>query len=1053
MRRILSITIIVSAFAGLLFAQEANLTRALLSESSEKVAMLQSSRSQSREANRATTSRPRRRIDFMADDVLPYNKGKDSVVYFLGHFAAHHNGAVIACDSAVRYNDTRWGFFGNAIINQDSIYIYGDSAIYNGDISLAEVYAPVVKVIDGDALLYTYNFRFNTDKKIGTYTGGGVLVQDNDILESQRGFYYADEHNIICVEDVELHGSDYDMKSDSVIYNTETKFARFFANTEIWNSDDEYLSANAGYYDNSQNLYVITEDGYILTAEQEIWGDTLSYYRDTEHIIANNDIQMDDIKNKMLAFGDYAEFWGGDMEIALLTKRPVSISYDLEQGDSVFMSADTMQFLTISRLEEAREMRNKEIADSIAAAEKAVKERQALLERRQKFLEEQAIRDSIYRIKQDSIKAAEALQDSLRRAADTMALSDKVSADSVKEAGNTESIDSLASDSIKEDSASDIPKDDTATKAKESREARRAQRSQRAQKSQLKTEKEQREEQKQKVQSTQQEQIAEQKDANDNQVENIANVSAQADTSTQAGISTQTKELGQRADSDNVLAEVATQANTTAATQATTALSTDTSTQNPTTQQNNTLSESIAPQQNDSIAKVPTLPDSLNMQLSDTGSLAKDSLIYDFSMPDSLAIDSLGMDSLMSDSLRLDTLTAKERKAYFKSLEKRAKDAEKRAKMIARKKELDSIGLARRAKIVAEFEQNREREMARLAKDSVRRAEKRVKLLAKGRDVSALDAADSLAELEREKILSDSLPDFMYDFADSIATDSLSGGGMISDSLARDSLSMDITDSLSADSVAADTLYRVVKAYRKVRIYRSDAQAICDSLVSSDTDSIIHMYIEPVMWNNNNQIAAAQVDAYTANQQLLRAEFLENPIMVAEIDTSYYNQVTGKQMTAYFRNNEIYRNDVDGNVQTIYFQREDEESAIVTELVYLESASASFYIEDKEVVGITYRNDVPFEFYPIALIPENQMRRLPNFKWVPELRPTRENIFDRTIRPSRREQTGERNRPKFRIVEKMDRYKERMMRQGLWIDREDELTPEIIEWRDSRERD
>lgn len=1024
MRRILSITIIVSAFAGLLFAQEANLTRALLSESSEEVAMLQSSRSQSRGANQATTSRPRRRIDFMADDVLPYNKGKDSIVYFLGHFAAHHNGAVIACDSAVRYNDTRWGFFGSVIINQDSIYIYGDSAIYNGDISLAEVYAPVVKVIDGDALLYTYNFRFNTDKKIGTYTGGGVLVQDNDILESQRGFYYADEHNIICVEDVELHGSDYDMKSDSVIYNTETKFARFFANTEIWNSDDEYLSANAGYYDNSQNLYVITEDGYILTAEQEIWGDTLSYYRDTEHIIANNDIQMDDIKNKMLAFGDYAEFWGGDMDIALLTKRPVSISYDLEQGDSVFMSADTMQFLTISRLEEARETRRKEIADSVAAAEKAIKERQALLERRQKFLEEQAIRDSIYRIKQDSIKAAEALQDSLRRATDTVALSDKVLADSVKEIENIDSIDSVATDSIKEDLASDTTKDNTETKAKESREARRAQR---AQKSQLKTEKGQRGELRQEEQSIQQEQVAEQiqrqgaeqdtelnatqdavhKEANENQVDSTANVSAQADTSTQTEISTQ---------------------------------------------QNNTQAESIAPQYNDSIASVPTLPDSLDMQLSDIDSLSKDSLTFDFSMPDSLAIDSLGMDSLMTDSLRLDTLTAKERKAYFKSLEKRAKDAEKRAKMIARKKELDSIGIARRAKIVAEFELNREREMARLAKDSVRRAEKRIKLLAKGRDVSALDAADSLAGLEREKILSDSLPDFMYNLADSIATDSLSGGGMISDSLARDSLSMGITDSLSADSVASDTLYRVVKAYRKVRIYRSDAQAICDSLVSSDTDSIIHMYIEPVMWNSNNQIAAAQVDAYTANQQITKAEFLENPIMVAEIDTNYYNQVTGKTMTAYFRDNEIYRNDVDGNVQTIYFQREDEQSAIVTELVYLESASASFYIEDKEVVGITYRNDVPFEFYPIALIPEDQMRRLPNFKWVPELRPTRENIFDRTIRPSRREQSSERRRPNFRIVEKMDRYKERMMRQGLWIDREDELTPEIIEWRDSREQ-
>ena len=88
-------------------------------------------------------------------------------------------------------------------------------------------------------------------------------------------------------------------------------------------------------------------------------------------------------------------------------------------------------------------------------------------------------------------------------------------------------------------------------------------------------------------------------------------------------------------------------------------------------------------------------------------------------------------------------------------------------------------------------------------------------------------------------------------------------------------------------------------------------------------------------------------------------------------------------MTAFFRDNEIYRNDVDGNVQTIYFQREDETSPVVTEMIYLESASASFYIEDKELVGMTYRNDVPFTLYPIAQVPPSQPLRLKNFKWEP----------------------------------------------------------------------
>ena len=98
---------------------------------------------------------------------------------------------------------------------------------------------------------------------------------------------------------MELHGADYDMKSDSVIYNTQTEFARFFSSSEIWNADGEYLSADEGYYDRSRDLYMVTRNGYLLTQEQEMWSDTMEYYRSAEHIVARSNIQMDDIKSSI----------------------------------------------------------------------------------------------------------------------------------------------------------------------------------------------------------------------------------------------------------------------------------------------------------------------------------------------------------------------------------------------------------------------------------------------------------------------------------------------------------------------------------------------------------------------------------------------------------------------------------------------------------------------------------------------------------------------------------------------------------------------------------
>lgn len=814
MRRLLATITIISAFVGILVAQETDIRR--IDDSLNAVEQLQQARATATQQTEPQKPQ-RRKVDIMADEVRPYNDDKDSIVYFLGNFAAHHNGAVISCDSAVRYGDSRIGFFGRVIINQDSIYIYGDSAVYDGVSNIAEIYAPIVKVIDGDALLYTYNFTFNTAEKIGKYYGGGVLVQDNDIMESLRGYYYADSHDVICVEQVEMHGADYDMKSDSAIFNTETKLARFFTNSEIWNADGDYLSADEGHYDQSQNLYMVTRNGYILSKEQEMWGDSIAYYRTNGHIIAHGNIQMDDFKNKIIAFGDYAEYWQ-EKGNALLTKDPSAISYDTSQSDSVFMRADSMQLLTINRYEP----------------------------------EEQS---------------------------------------------------------------------------------------------------------------------------NDTQ-------SKQPEKSTK-----------------NVVPKSASNINS-----------------------DNSPAERKA-------------PSAFGKSAYEQGSPAVDSLSQDSTAADSVAIDSIAVDTTQ--------YTTKQLKEKQKEAARKAKEAKKREEAAIRKVKLDSIAVVRQAKITEMLKQFEARERERASRDSLRLVEKRAKLIARKHKISIEEAMDSIAIAEAEHLHHD------HDSAhNEVNEDSIA---KIRQAIANQAKGLTSEEEPEqVDTTQLDSIYRLVKAFRNVKMYRSDAQMICDSLVSNSTDSIIHLYLEPVMWNNDNQIAAKQVDVYTRNQQIERAEFLNEPIMIAQVDTAYYNQIKGKSMTALFRNNEIYQNDVTGNVQTIFYNTEQGEKPVVSEMVYLESASASFYIEDKELVGVTYRNDIPFKFYPINQVPDNQERRLPGFKWVSELRPTRENTFNRTIRPSEREDKGSRKRPDFSIVEKMDRRKEQLMREGVWYDREDELSPDIIEWRDSR---
>lgn len=817
MRRLLSIAVVALAAGSVIFARGGM------------------------QAPEAEQPAEKKLIDLKSDNMGPVAPG-DSVIFLVGNFAAQHNGAVITCDSAVRYSDMRIEFFGNVLINKNTTYIYGDRAEYNGEVNEARVFSDIVKVVDEDATLYTYEFLFNTKENVGEFGGGGVLVNRDSRLESVRGYYYANSKELVCVDRVEMRNDEYELKGDSVVYNMATDNAFFFKHTNIWNKEGDYLYADRGAYRKADSLYKVTSNGYVLTDKQEMWSDSIDFYRAEDHIILWRDIQIDDTEHKVLAFGDYGEYWK-EPGNAFLTRRPSIVSYDLSQGDSLFMRADSMFLFTINENAERR-------AAEAAAA------------------------------------------DSLARSADSLALP---GADSLAHAAG----------------GADVPADSLGRP----RSGRRPQ-----------------------------------------------GVDA-ADSLATAGSVPDSLAAGGDADSPHV-----------------------------------------APSPLDAPDR-PAPADSLG------GAAPADSLAN-----------------------AADTLTVAQRKALLKEAAKRAKAEEKAAAAKEKKKKLDEIAARRKEKMTARLLEQKEREEARL---TARRLKAESKLKArqaratrKGRmiqiDSTALRELDSLIVLNMAE--QDSLLNLLVD------------------SLLTDTAAMAIpADSIDSLTAPRDSIYRLLKGFRNVKIYRSDFQTVCDSMTAISTDSTIHLYIDPVLWNENNQITSDVMDIFTENQQLTRAEFIGSPMMVSQLDTTHYNQVAGKTMTAYFFNNQIYRNDVNGNAQTIYYMQ-DGEPVEITMMGVIESGEISFFIEDKQVVQITYRGDPVYNFYPMDKIPPTQDIRLKGFKWEGARRPSQAEVFDRRIRPSERERRSEMKHPDFPIMQHIDEHRKRLIEQRRWTDRNDQVDAATVEW-------
>ena len=363
-RRVVAISVSLVSLASLVFAGSTGLPSLSAPQPQQRT-----------ERPSLTNNTPKRDyVDMKSDEGWQMEHNGRKIMVVVGNFAAHHNGTVITADSAVRYSERHIECFGNVLINRGSTYIYGDRAEYNGDTNEAKVFSQIVKVVDGNATLYTYNFVFNTQTSIGSYKGGGVLVSGDNMLESDRGYVYSDNHEIICVDRVQMRNNEYEMKGDSVVYNTETDFAQFFSHTNIWNkskdgnrANDDYLYADRGTFDKRKQLYSLTLNGYILTKDQELLCDSLDYYRDSNYAVLRRNIQIDDSSQKMIIFGDWGEYWKEPGNV-FVTKEPSIISYDLSQGDSLFVRSDSMFLYTHYPI---REKIEKARRDSLEQAAKA----------------------------------------------------------------------------------------------------------------------------------------------------------------------------------------------------------------------------------------------------------------------------------------------------------------------------------------------------------------------------------------------------------------------------------------------------------------------------------------------------------------------------------------------------------------------------------------------------------------------------------------------------------------------------------------------------------
>ncbi len=208
---------------------------------------------------------------------------------------------------------------------------------------------------------------------------------------------------------------------------------------------------------------------------------------------------------------------------------------------------------------------------------------------------------------------------------------------------------------------------------------------------------------------------------------------------------------------------------------------------------------------------------------------------------------------------------------------------------------------------------------------------------------------------------------------------------------------------------ASDTAKtRIIRAYKNVKIFKSDLQAKADSAFFSYSDSTIRMYQHPIVWAQGSQMSADTMYIQLKNKKVDNLDLIRNAIVVnTEKDSTKFNQVAGKTMKGFFKNSKLDVVFVNGNAESIYFPKDSSGDGGMMRSI---ASRMRINFQHDSLMQIASIRQPEHNYYPKEKITE-ELRTLANFNWKPKERPRSKEEIIPNLRKAKTAPAGKSKKP------------------------------------------
>ncbi len=202
---------------------------------------------------------------------------------------------------------------------------------------------------------------------------------------------------------------------------------------------------------------------------------------------------------------------------------------------------------------------------------------------------------------------------------------------------------------------------------------------------------------------------------------------------------------------------------------------------------------------------------------------------------------------------------------------------------------------------------------------------------------------------------------------------------------------------LAADTLVAieskyDTAKRIL-AYPDIRIFKSNLQGLADSSAYFRSDSIIFMYGDPLLWTNKNQIRADTIELQLKEQTIEKMVLHQDAFLINQDTLGNHNQIKGRNMTTYFRENMIDNIEVDGNGESIFYILDEGDSLLVG-MNRLLCSDMKLRFSNNDIETITVYKQPEGRIIPPHELSETD-EALTGYSWLYDNRPYLKDIFSK----------------------------------------------------------